>query len=325
MAQFTIYKSTDGSAPVLSGTNNSLVALLDACLVTGYGSKAAAGWTKPFTGTNKAVFRPGAGNQHYLRVQDDGPGAGVAREARITGYETMSDVDTGTGPFPTAALGVGGIAMVAVRKSTTADATARPWIIAADNRTVYVFVQTGDAANQYLAWMFGDIYSFLAGDLYKTMIIGRIAENSGSNVNERFGDAYHLISASMGGHFIARGHTAIGGAVSIGKTGDNSKSGNNAPCAFSGVIPFTNPSDGGLFIAQLWVFDPVTTPANGIRGRMRGLWQFLHPIGSVVDGDTFSGVGELAGKTFLCIKQGAGSGGVSGVYIIETSNTLETN
>ncbi len=38
MAQFTVYKNTDGSAPTLNGTTDSLCALLRACLVDGYGS-----------------------------------------------------------------------------------------------------------------------------------------------------------------------------------------------------------------------------------------------------------------------------------------------
>jgi hypothetical protein len=40
-----IYRSTDGSAPVLTGQAGKLTDLLDAILVNGYGSKTAAGWT----------------------------------------------------------------------------------------------------------------------------------------------------------------------------------------------------------------------------------------------------------------------------------------
>src|SRR5574342_915592 len=144
MAQFIVYRSSDASAPVLTGQVGSLISLLDACLVTGYGVKPGAGWSKPYTGTNKAAFQNGFGSvQMLLRVDDNGPV--TAREARITGYETMSDVDTGVNPFPTAAQGVGGIAMLVARKSATADATGRDWIIVADERTMYAFVQTGDA------------------------------------------------------------------------------------------------------------------------------------------------------------------------------------
>ena len=66
--------------------------------------RLAAGWTKPFVGTNKAAFKQGTGaNDFYVRILDDGSGTGGAKEALARGFETMSDVDTGTGDFPTVA------------------------------------------------------------------------------------------------------------------------------------------------------------------------------------------------------------------------------
>lgn len=323
MAAFTIYRSSDGSAPVLDGTVGSLVALLDACLVTGYGAKAAAGWTKPFTGTNKAAFKLGAGTGFYLRVQDDGPGAGGAAEARVTGYVTMSDVDTGTGPFPTAAQGLGGaIAALSFRKSSAADAAARSWIVVADSRTVYVFVLTTDFANVYLAFAFGDIYSFKSDDAYNCIII---AGNAEVNTASFLGDASLTISGTTAGHFIARGHTQLGASVAIGKHTDGAKSGGNTYAI--GVIPFTNPEDGGIYVAPFWVHDPTTAPVNGVRGRLRGLWTPLHPTNSIPDATTFSGsaIGELTGKTFLAITFIRSASAIGGTLIIETSATLETN
>ena len=63
-----LYRSTDGSAPTLSGTAGDLINLLDKCLVSGYGSSTAAGWTKPYTSTNAAAFRPGLGLQYYINI-----------------------------------------------------------------------------------------------------------------------------------------------------------------------------------------------------------------------------------------------------------------
>src|SRR5262245_61500636 len=166
MAQFTIYRSTDGSAPVLTGETGKLVDLLDACLVNGYGSKTAAGWAIAFTGTSKRAYRAASGSRLYYRIQDDGPGAGTFKEARLTGYESMSDIDTGTGPFPTSAQGVGSVAMYPVRKSAAADSTARAWVVIADARTCYVFVFTGDNANNQLAFGFGEFYSLVNSDAY---------------------------------------------------------------------------------------------------------------------------------------------------------------
>jgi len=57
---WTLYQSTDSGAPALSGQAGSLLEVLDACLVNGYGGKAAAGWGIAFSSGNKRVYRPGA-------------------------------------------------------------------------------------------------------------------------------------------------------------------------------------------------------------------------------------------------------------------------
>lgn len=316
---FTIYRSTDGSAPVLTGENGKLVDLLDAVLVNGYGSKAAAGWAKSFSGTSKAAYRAPAGSQMYLRVQDDGPGAGGAREARLTGYVTMSDVDTGTGPFPTAAQGVGGVAMLVARKSASADTTARAWIIFADARTMYVFLIPGDAAGGLRAFMFGEFYALLSSDAYRTMLIGRTAENTAGGSSDTLDVITTGVSSSVAGHFAARGYTGLGGSIATGVHGDAAKNGNSS--LINGVVPMPNPPDGGLYLSPVWVHDSTTSPANHVRGRMRGFWQLLHPPGSVGDQETFVGTGELSGKTFMFLK----TSGQSQAYTMEISDTLETN
>src|SRR5574337_1134523 len=106
MAAPTVYRSSDASAPTLSGTAGDLVNVFDKCLVAGYGAKSPAGWSKPYTGSSIAVFRQGGGNLHYLRVQDDGtvPTSGAA-EAVARGWEVKADANdtvdaNNTGPFP---------------------------------------------------------------------------------------------------------------------------------------------------------------------------------------------------------------------------------
>jgi len=126
----TVYRSDDASAPVLSGTLGSLIAVLDACLVNGYGSQASAGWAKPFTGTNLAVYRAPQGNRFYLRLDDTD-----AQYPVLRGYRAMTAVSTGTGLFPTTVQLSGGIRSV---KSYTASSTVRPWIVIASPRAFYL-------------------------------------------------------------------------------------------------------------------------------------------------------------------------------------------
>lgn len=321
MAQFEIYRSTDGSAPTLDGQAGSLVAVLDACLRTGYGSKTGAGWTKPYTGTNKAAFQQGAGSGFLLRIQDDGPGAATTQEARVRGYESMSDVDTGSGPFPTVAQQANGLF---VRKSAAANGTARDWIVLADARTAYIAIKSevaSAASGNWYAWMFGDFFSLVPGDAYNCMIIARTTENSSSvSSGGRLGNLSAAVAPNQG-HYAARGYAGTGGSIAVGKQGDAAKANGNTDNY--GVITFPNPADGGLYLSPIWIIEN----SNTVRGRMRGYWHQCHAQGSFADctnsnvGDTASGAGDLSGKSFLFIRPD----GNSAVFPFETSNTLETN
>lgn len=132
---------------------------------------APAGWTKEFSGTNKAVYRPPQGTRFYLRVLDDGSDAtNGARVAMIRGYETMSSVDAGTGDFPTAAQMSTG---VFVSKSTSADAVARPWVVEVDEKRVVVHnAYAATYSDSYNHWGFGDLVGASAADLYPCFIFG---------------------------------------------------------------------------------------------------------------------------------------------------------
>jgi hypothetical protein len=311
----TIYKSTDTSAPSLTGQAGSLVTLLDAVLVNGYGSKAAAGWAKSFSGTNQATYRPGAGTQFYLHVNDAAPS--TAKEARVWGSETASAVLTGTNLFPTAAQQASGLF---ARKSNTADATARSWIVGADDRTMHMFVTTGDTASVYLGWSFGDFVK-LGTDAYNCQVIARDTENSATTTTsvERMPFLATTISSATNGHYIPRAYTGIVGAVNNGLHADNVKQGTATAMGAGGStsVQYLNGMDGGLYLSPLWLHESGT---QTIRGRMRGLWCFLHNAASVNDGDTFSGSGSLSGRTFLIIK----ASGSSGLYVLETSDPWDT-
>lgn len=313
----TIYKSTDGSAPTLSGTAGDLVALLDACLVNGYGSKPAAGWTKPFTGTNAAAFLQGAGCGFYLDVNDNGPGAGGAREARLRGYETMSAVATGTGLFPTAAQLAAGLFC---RKSATADGTTRSWVIAADDRTLYLFIDSGDSLG-YTGFFFGDFYSVLAGDTHKCLIVGRTTENTSSNTAENASRLSTAVGAVTAGHYIARTYTGLGTAITASKTSDNAATGGVAFFG-GGAIDFPNPPDGSFIAAPVYIHNPLGGAANEWRGQLRGLLNGINaqlPT-DLTDGDT---VDSVTGRSYMILGRTPQS--AASYYVIETSDTWDTN
>lgn len=319
----TVYKSTDASAPVLNGLAGTICTVLDAILVNGYGAKASAGWAIAFTGTNKRIYRPPTGQlRGFYRVQDDAPRAAPfadAREFRLKGSEAASAVDTQTGLYPTAAQFVNGLF---IRKSVTADATARAWICVADARTCYFFCQSGDYGNGWASFMMGEYFSIKpTADLFNGLVIGRTLEQVAATplalaTDEPLPKLVTLTTTAVG-HFIARSFSETSqSAVNVGKHGQGGHSG----VGLVGLFLYPNPYDAGIYLAPVWVHEPATIMIA--RGRMRGFWHLLHPPSALNDGDTWSGSGALAGKTFLAIKPVPDG---LGTFVMETSDTWETN
>lgn len=296
----------------VTGQVGSLITALDAALVTG------EGWTKAFAAANAAAYQMPAGStQHYLRVNDDGTGVAGAREAMIRGGEVMTDVNTfSVNPFPTTLLTDAGLI---VRKSVSADATARPYKIFADDRSFIMFIQS-EANAYYTAWGFGEIYSLVTTDAYHTAIFGRWAENSA--VHSTYDPFYAgvigaLANSPNGGSFIARSYLGVGTYIDLTHYSHYLL---QAGAVASGQLPVPNPPDGNLAIARRVVSEN-TAGANVLRGRIRGLWLYCGSSFPYNDGDTFNGVAELVPRTFEIIRSWPV---VNGHAVIETSDTLET-
>jgi hypothetical protein len=269
--------------------------------------RAPAGWTKPFSGANKAAYRQGGGNQFYLRVDDTG-----TTTARVVGYEDMSDVDTGTAAFPTNAQVSGGLYW---NKSNSSDGTARPWIIVANERLAILHVNgtSSATATDAAIMLFGDFKSYKVADAFATLIIGGISSTVTSN------NVMRILSSAMtiptAGHFVARSFTQIGGSLAITKHSDYVKS-NNVTSMGGGGIAYPNGPDAGLYLAPLWITE-VAGPH--LRGEIVGLWNPLHQT-PLQHGDTFQGAAgtPLAGRTFLALNMYSAN-----QAMVEVSNTWE--
>jgi hypothetical protein len=337
MTTVTVYRQSDTSAPTLTGQVGSLTTLLNACLVTGYGSQPAAGWTSVYSGTNTRQFKNSAvdGTGTSVWVDDNGGGPGGAQEAFATGFITMTAAATGTGQFPTSsqqAMGVSVNGAINIRKSATANATARNWTLIADDTCFYLFTESGDQTSPLAAfpYMFGDIFSYKTSDPYRCMTMGRNSQNNGTDFRGEwfptFSGNYNVQSASdlrmtyfIPGHFMSGSFTGTGTSTTVGKHSDAFKCGVNGggvPQNTGGLQQYNNigfngswmmgnnanqgycmnnPNgpDGGLWLAPIWVHH-----TGNVRGYLKGLWnpcQFL-PLNH---NDTFSGSGTLAGKSFV--------------------------
>jgi hypothetical protein len=279
----------------------------------------------------------------YLNVNDAGPGAGGAKEARLTGFETMSALSTGTGQFPTSGQLAIGIGAVVCRKSTTADGTARAWTIIADDTVFYLLTETGDNVSPTIAFaiMFGDIFSYKASDAYRCALIARNIENSNNASGDGFtalhGASSLFLSQTMIGHYMPRTWTAVSGAILFGKHIDHAKTGTFGNSgSLSGVsivsngsvaigynssslvhMPYPNGTDGGLYVSPIWVHHN-----NAVRGYLKGAWAPLHhqPLNH---NDTYSGSGNMSAKSFLSqnVVSYVGNSTVAGQVHFETSST----
>ena len=305
-----VYYSTDSGAPVYSGSAGALFALLKACLVDGYGAKAAAGWTQPFTGTNLAAFRPAAGNRHYLWVDDTN-----APAARVRGFEAMTDISTGTGPFPQdAQLSGGGY----ILKSNAASAAARGWVLAADEKRFWLIsAQAADSiagsAAAGLGMFFGDIISAKTGDAYGTLLI---AGNTSAATGVQLGVLVVNIVSVVPGGFMARSYTQVGGSITTGRHTDSPKAAGVTTMGTAGSA-YPDPVTGGICIAPLFVHEPV---ASVWRGVIPGGWCPMHNLPDS-PGNVFQGTGALAGREFLLVDVSGTN--TRGRMALEISNTWE--
>jgi len=358
-SQFTIYTSEDPYGPgLLNGLTGSLIPILDAVLVNGYGSgssyyKPAAGWTKPLpnSGSIYGCYKQASGSQYTMFVNDAGGTSFTGRDAQVTGWKLLTSlsssisvardsVGSGYGQFPLASQGqiylVSG--SVIWKKSSTADAINRPWIILADAYTMYMWISEGAVALQYSQYAFGDFYSLSSvPDNNKCFISGRgIVANaavlgydySDSIACGPFGATPFIPQLVLGfaGNYIAGPISGYGSSIRFCKKGDCtvSPTGNQGGvttvffCNQAGVLACPNPADNNIYFSYIWV---VEEGSSLLRGKLRGYYQVCHPMLSFANGQIIQGSGDFSGKTFMIIKFGV----TNGFWAMEISPTVDTN
>lgn len=156
MAAPIVYRWDDGNAPVARGERRSLCDILYACLVTGYGTKPGAGWTRDFVNAtfDRAGFRnnPVTGTGFFLMV--NGATTANAYDHGVQGFEVLTSENDGL--FPMAGYNI--------RTSNSANTTARPWVLIADDRAFYLIIWPTIAATSAPTNSNLDVYSLFFGD-----------------------------------------------------------------------------------------------------------------------------------------------------------------
>jgi hypothetical protein len=339
---FTMYLSGDVNGPgPLKGTVGDLLRVLDACLVDGYTGRAAAGWSKPIANSgNIGSYKPGAGTQHTLVINDNGPnGTSTYKEAWAAGWKnlvTLGTVGTGQGQFPLPGQILGyTTGRLVWRKSTTADTTPRHWMIFADSRTMYMFIFAGDASytTTWTGYGFGDFYSLDPASTGNCFLFGNKSENtapSGAATENGFGWArpYNQTPDNTGSACFAAGLSGVGAPRRLGFQGDSTyQADTNGNTAGRCTL---NDLNGGFQFSPFEVSGkhhnassaPFVDPI--VYGRLRGVWFAANTLATCFQtGQITNGTGALAGKQFYAIKPVNTQADT--ILQIEISDTLETN
>jgi len=382
------FHSAMRGAPIVSGTAGSLLAMLDACLATGFGLVAAQAvsvtggiatatlplgssfdehaivqidgatpqelngnarvlpgasstqiqfetsapdgvatgaitikvapadwWQKVYAGVNKAVWRSGdqQANGHYLRIDDSG-----TTYARVRGYESMTDVDTGNGPFPADTQMSGGGYWY---KSTAANTTAVRWKLFCDSRAVLLAVapaSTAAAAISAPMRGFGDpLPLHPGGDPWCTFLSSGGSGTASSNGQLECG--YASSNASNGMTTAPRAWQGLGGCAQLDAAtycgASSSQSGNDATLgAFPSVI------DGRMLLSSVFLRETGTTPP---RADVPGVLRIPQTgaLALLADGDVVSATGGLQGRRLVAVAtvSTALTSAPVGVYLVDAT------
>jgi hypothetical protein len=299
----TLYQSSDTSAPALGATNTGVypvISLLQACLVDGYGSKAAAGWTKPFDdAAGTAVFKAGGGNQACLWVSDVDSSIDPDHYAAVVGYRSMTAIDVGTDRFPTSAQ-----ENLAKITKTDGSNVGRGWAVVANDRSFYL--STWDSVGGSFTYLhfFGDFVSSVAGDT------GNVAFAALPGHDE-FLDKWSGITGQHNVIDEVFTDPSLDGLYLLTDYGNASVSVPFIPGALSGLegneygdpdFPgYPDPITGGLLLD----YARIVEVSKVIRGRLPGGFGPLHNMSGLLNG-VIDGGGTFAGKSFYVAPSGAG-------------------
>lgn len=287
----TVYRWDDLEAPVGAGTGESVNRILTACLVDGYGDKPGAGWTREFASEDnlKVAYRNDSieGTGMFLKV-DSTYANPLNSDSQVTGYESMSGVDDGTGVFLYLAYSY-------IKTSNQSESTqARPWVLIADNRFFYFISWSEEEGTvignkSYRAKMlaFGDIVSQYDPDPYGCFLSASASGQPGGYL------AYMRPPSIVGGtEVFAR--TSDGLRLNVESNIVNG----GGPCATTmggegSLYDRENPNAYPLYVSKPYLDDG---ESYTVRGWMPGLHYPCH----VSPFNNFEVV-EVMGKKFLAL------------------------
>ncbi len=246
---------------------------------------APAGWLKAFSATNISAYQSTdvQSSKHFLRIDDTN-----ATFCRVTGYETMLDASTGSGPFPSVAHIAGGGYWP---KSGTANATAKPWVLVSYGRKFYIHI----CPFGYGGATFGfgdDLATRPGGDPYACSL----ASSFSSDITNMWQGALDTPASQTVA--MPRGFTGLGSAVlhaAYPYTGSSS-----AVSGADAVLgEFPSEVDGGLRLSPRFLAVPGRAP----RCDLPGFYSVPQSkaFNTFKRGNIIPGTGALTGRKLLVL------------------------
>ena len=265
----TLYKSTDDQAPQLAATPGSLKTILEACLVTGYGSKQALGWEMPFSDANSAAFKSKAPDSTGCCLQVVNTGA---RFADVRGYRSMTSLTQGDGAF----------GHQQYRRYPTLDYNNQtaPWALVGHDRAFWLFVHNMYAQHNSLPLFFGDFPSFAPADHGNCGLFNLWHSPSSQQIN----------ASHNGQWFVNQQGNAFAAAKSWdGLTANVTLYGNSRCLAYAG-LPYPDVITGGLQADMMDLHEQAGPhSARNLRGRLPGAYYCAHDLRGVAEFAEFNG------------------------------------
>jgi hypothetical protein len=278
---------------------------------------APLGWLKPFSGTSLAAYKSAdpASTGCVFRLDDTG-----TFTIRVIGYEAMSDINTGVGPFPTTAQLSGGGYWT---KSTNANATANAWQLIGDGRVFYLAIQCGynTSPSNTIASprMFGDTIGLKpGGDPYACVLNYSTNTSLASQVDA------HVGTCTTSSNAYPREFTGVGSAVIAQAYCFGNPGSTNSGITANQVGNFPSPVDGSLMLQPKFHHAPTISPTPTPRAILPGCYHAIQGnVGqSFRAGDRVPGTGPLAGRTLITFSSGDASAAFSSAASVSNSGAL---
>lgn len=246
MAAPTVIKWSDAGSPMLSRVASSFIGVLDYCLLR-------RGWTKDFSGAGKAVYRAGTGERKFYRLLNDGSfyystATYQYCHAKITAYDSMSDVDTGAGQWDEAY----------VTLSNSGTAVSRPWVCIFNETAVLLVIlphltDNATAANS-VVFGFGETLPALPGNTARNFLAAGLLLSPLQNSSAISCPSAQLVYSGLNpigcNRSLDGSRTAINTGLIVNGGRPGVSSGSNSPFAAIDTTILSYPYNGELLYGR---------------------------------------------------------------------------